>query len=200
MNFFDYFTHHEAHPMDIPINPLPLGTVYEYVGSQFLNGLVPYVKPVRAWVVNRYLAANDEYPGELTVSFSGIDMSIQDILKTTTPTKAQVISILNEPACVVTPRYDVDFQDDLVFLAIVPEKKKHCKGKMWYYFWYDRDCSDCCIGRFRSTDSEENIFKSFDEFVLESNQMGKPDHIDINDPPFLINLSYFNWWSIGESS
>jgi len=49
------------------------------------------------------------------------------------------------------------FDDDVAILAVSDI------GEYWY-FYYDQDCSDCSIGRFRTDDSEEKVILKFKLF------------------------------------
>lgn len=189
MRFHSYFDDVE---LGIEEDTISMGCLYEYVSGSVLEKYIKTVTPIRAWVVNRYLAATDIFQYNIQVNFSGEELSIQDILETKTPTKAQVISLLNQPYCSIEPKYDRDFQDDLVILAKFDNSEQTTEESIYCYFWFDRDCSDCCIGQFSSSDAEDDIISSFDAMVHESNQMGKPDHVEYNDQPFLIKLSYFS--------
>ena len=49
--------------------------------------------------------------------------------------------------------------DDIVILA------KAKNGACWWFFWYDRDVSDCFIGRFETKDADETVKANFAEYA-----------------------------------
>ena len=55
-----------------------------------------------------------------------------------------------------TLAYDL-LPDDIILLMY--EEKS---GYYWY-FWFDRDCSDCACGRFETKDSLEKVIETFDK-------------------------------------
>jgi hypothetical protein len=201
VKFDDFFTESIEYPRDIALNPLPINTEYIYVSTTFLNGFINYVTIKRAWCLNRYLKLEDPYEEhgknvELKVqepSGSSKWINILELFQRM-PTKREVIEILNQKGRIYHCGLDNDFQDDIIILA----NARHLNltdSKMWYYFWFDRDCSDCCIGRFETEMSEPEIFELFDQHVKDRNA-------DCNilgnvDPPTLIEISYFSGWLKG---
>ena len=61
------------------------------------------------------------------------------------------------------PSYHTDFgelRDDVLILAKA--------GKAWWVFWFDQDCSDSSIGRFRTEDPEGHVIRAFEEWVFDT--------------------------------
>jgi hypothetical protein len=100
-------------------------------------------------------------------------------------TKKEAFDLLTKEGATYHVTPDDQFQDDVHILT-----KVECEvtGKvLYYYFWYDRDCSDCCIGRFETTDDEETVVAAFDkamETTGEYNPHGSRK----------IPLHYFRGW------
>lgn len=97
-------------------------------------------------------------------------------------TKAQIFEKLSEKGRVFHSKLDWDFQDDVLILAKARD--------LWYFFWFDRDGSDCSIGRFRAAGVESQVvIQDFREWCLqglESEQAG--------GRPREIPLHYFQGW------
>lgn len=51
---FDYFIDVVDYPTEIVHNPIPYGTMWNYISSTFLNGVINYVKPISCYVIDRY--------------------------------------------------------------------------------------------------------------------------------------------------
>jgi hypothetical protein len=55
LTFYKYFPYEEIYPFTQgPKEILPLGTLYNYVSSTFLNGIVNYSEPLKAFLMERY--------------------------------------------------------------------------------------------------------------------------------------------------
>ena len=59
-----------------------------------------------------------------------------------------------------TLAYDL-LPDDIVLLMYEE------KSKFYWYFWFDKDCSDCACGRFKTKDSLEKVIETFDKKTQE---------------------------------
>lgn len=76
--------------------------------------------------------------------------------------------------------------DDVLMLS------KSDKSNEYWYFWLDNDVSDCCIGRFVTEDSEEEIVKEFTQYVKKTQQnLGYVDH-DLE--PIELDVSKIKGW------
>lgn len=63
--------------------------------------------------------------------------------------------------------------DDVLILAETDD--------FWWFFWYDRDCSDCCIGRANKANvgiSKEELIKLFDVVTTNWDGYTKTSLID----------------------
>ena len=61
-----------------------------------------------------------------------------------------------------------EWNDDFLFLA-----KSRSKENSYFYFWFDCDVSDCCIGNFMTDDPIEDIIGNFDDFVGDFDSVAK---------------------------
>lgn len=107
------------------------GWCINYISSTFLNGWINYVKPVRAFVIQRY---EDDY--------YALSARVEQWHK-----EEHHHTQLNF------------FEDDVLLLA------RSDIGD-WWYFWFDYDVSDCCIGKFKD-DPNADIPAEFEKFVSE---------------------------------
>ncbi len=110
------------------VDGLSEGVLYEYVSNTFLDGWINYVKPVRAFVMERYRILEKD--------------KIEETLKQDS----------------YHSRLSV-FGDDVVLLAKIKDTDHYA------LFWFDCDVSDCCIGIFRTSDSQELVEASFVRYV-----------------------------------
>lgn len=147
---WDYFNENIDYPSDVALNPIPYGTVWNYISSTFLNGFVNYVKPIACFVLDRY-AEDNELVGErnFTVCNKG---EFGKWHKWEGTKKELIESIVNETKEMGHTKLDC-FGDDIVILAEIETDK-------YMFFWYDMDCSDCSIGRFETTEPKEKIINS----------------------------------------
>lgn len=141
-----YFT--ETHEYVIPYRQeevFPSGHLYSYISGAVLDGVINYVEPIKAYILNRYTDWNEEINRS---DFTGTKNKLYE-------------SMVN---CSHSP-YHIKmscFGDDILLIGRVKSLEN------WYfYFWYDMDISDCSICRFYTEDSEENIVKEFDKHVLD---------------------------------
>ena len=68
--------------------------------------------------------------------------------------------------------------DDCLILAKIKDG--------YIYFWYDKDCSDCSIGKFETDDSESEVIVEFEKMIDESNH-----------PKIEIPINLFTGWISG---
>lgn len=80
-------------------------------------------------------------------------------------------------------------KDDILLLT------KHEFGGWWYY-WFDRDCSDCCVGRPDvGGDTDEQVLLAFDEHVLHVADWNR--HGPEDGEPLPIDPSTIRGWVSG---
>lgn len=70
-----------------------------------------------------------------------------------------------------------EFGDDVLILS------KH--NDTYWYYWFDCDVSDCCIGRFKTSDTEEEIIIEFMKSINDN---------DFIDEFLEIPNDYFTGW------
>ena len=172
-DFDDYFDECVSYPQDIALNPLPVGTLYEYVSSTFLNGFVNFVFIERAYLLNRYTNPTDvfdklgttvqEPPGSLNW------VTLADLLGPEA-NRDRAIRILFQKGR--THHVDLsNLSDDVLILARVKDWHDGAnESQMYYFFWYDMDCSDCFIGRFITNDPVERVTELFDQHAKKINE------------------------------
>lgn len=190
----EYFDTEHTYPGDrIGYSPIPMGEYWTYISNTFLNGFINYVKILDAYVAGRYHdwdeIINAECPHTVLVrNPTPVQVrSRNDIwVDIATPTKNDAFRELTRPGATFHVKPDYQFQDDVHILAKAtnPEDEgKYC----YFYFWYDRDCSDCCIGRFLTDDTEAMVREKFTKYMEtrgEYNPYGARQ----------IPLHYFNGW------
>lgn len=178
-----YFDHDVEYPRDIAFDPLPWGIMYNYVSSTFLNGFINYVKIEKAFLLDRY--GNDEDIFSVQVQakpFQWVEFK---------GNRHEIFDRLIQPGATFHCRLDEDFQDDVVIFARI-ETDSEIAEAPYMVFWYDRDCSDCCIGRFKTTDALVTVLVEFDTFVNETQSRVNKDG-KLKEIP----LHYFKGWLAG---
>lgn len=118
LNIWDLFETNEDYPQDVAERGVPENTLYSYISSTFLDGVINYVKPIKAVMIERY-DNNDNT--EVVAEFN----------------KEHHSKLAALP-------------DDVLIAA-------QTKNDYWF-FWYDKDCSDCFIGRFNKGVCSEEEF------------------------------------------
>lgn len=137
---------------------LPLGELWCYISSSFLNGFLNYAKPIKAYAINRYTPREDN------------ELLVQKFNSGRTRLHTKMGQI---------------FDDDVLILS------KNELGEYWF-FWCDCDVSDCCIGRFTTSDSEEEVIAEFDRYVKE-----RQSNLGYQETPgeaFELNVKHFIGW------
>ena len=183
-----YFPDSEDYPDIFGGEILPEGNLWCYVSSSFLNGLVNYVTPVKSYVINRYRDWNDERDGDiLELHCCPEDEWIHKEFKT----KEEIYQfVLKNPKTVVHTKIDI-FDDDVLLLGRVKSDPNK-----YVFFWFDRDVSDCCIGMFKTQDSEAEVVEEFRKYVMEQSAvmqqiyLNKIDGCSASELP----VEFFNGW------
>jgi len=187
-NILNYFPENVEYPEDIAERPLPFGTLYSYVSSTFLNGFINYVDILKAYVAERYHKWDEPLQDGYKISITDPPGSFNWVSKICY-TKNELFGNITIPRSNFHSDF-VDFQDDVIILAQAQNKLEN--SQCFYLFWYDRDCSDCLIGRFVSGDSKEDIIKAFDYYIKED-----PAVVEYTGESREIPLHYFNGWLKG---
>lgn len=78
-------------------------------------------------------------------------------------------------------------QDDVLLLS-------KNETNEWWFYWFDRDVSDCCIGRFITDDSDGAVLQLFEEFVYETQRKFCLGYVSHNQPPILLDHKKFKGW------
>jgi len=157
-DFKEYFSHDVEYP-DPAVDPLPMGTEYSYISSTFLDGWINYVEIVEARLICRYKTQDENF------------------------TKSSIFDATAKSH----ERYHTNISslgDDVLILAKPKSRHSVSSTGVWWYFWYDCDGSDSCIGRFQTDDSDAMVRQSFAQFA---------DSVT-NDAPIVLDPSSFSGW------
>ena len=79
--------------------------------------------------------------------------------------------------------------DDVLILA-----KEHNNGRIFWFFWFDHDVSDCMIGRFGTDDSQEEVISVFKNYVEDRAKELSRDYIGREYPPIELNVDNIRGW------
>jgi hypothetical protein len=176
-----YFDDYEEYPR-VTGEILPLGELWDYVGTPFLEGFINKSciggnTILRAYVLARYTEWDEECEGTIK-QYKGSE--VPEITSTLVKTKQDRYDILT-----TKPNYHVHldsaFMDDVIIL-------KQMDNEYWV-FWFDRDCSDSSLGRFVSEDETEVVVKEFDRWILDDLQVARE-----RGEPKIIPNEYFKGW------
>ena len=189
--FIDYFQDVIEYPrMRDSEEILPIGALWLYVSSSFLNGFVNVCSdkpPIKAFVLGRYTAAdekiyenNDDRPSIQEPPDSFKWQKIDESL-----TKRQVYGVVTEPRRLTHTRLDI-LSDDV--LALFHHKLGDGRDCYWF-FWFDMDVSDCGIGRFVTDDPQADVIAKFDAYVAECSASIGCEH-----EPWLLPTHFFTGW------
>lgn len=158
----DYFHHSIDYPEPTEIL-MREGVLQCYLSSTFLNGWINYVEPIAIRLITR-----DDYKGNVK--------RVERWNSNQFPDYHSKLSY---------------FQDDILILAIPGKRGSVRSGKYWF-FWFSCDTSDCQIGRFNTTDTEEQVVNNFISYAdsvskdlsVESSSLFPVPSLEI-DPKFL---------------
>lgn len=188
-----YFTDTVDYPKEIALNILPMDTLWCYISSTFLDGFINYVKVHKAVLLNRY----EDWDAKLDLS----EHEIVSINSNATgggfkwenakgTTKNELFHELTKLDAVYHPKMK-DLQDDVLILAKVGAIEDQ---NVWMLFWFDLDCSDCCIGRFSTTDSEEEVTAEFLEYARTQGERLSREYKGCKEFYREIPNHYFRGW------
>ena len=178
--FFDLFDNDVDYPaLNGNTEILPVGTLYNYVSSTFLNGFVNIAgKPIAAFGIFLY----NDVDGQSQMPVQYREPANSFIWQRTSEqmTRREVFELVTQPGRVV--HTDLGMIDCNVMILM------RSGDNVYWSFDYDQDVSDCSIGRFKSDLSEEELIKIFRnraEGLAESHQVREV---------FEIPLSFFTGW------
>lgn len=173
-----YYTEQVDYPRALQGEILPWGVEWNYIGHLVLAGFSLYAKPISLFMLERYsvwdaLPEQDDYIHNLKFGFD-----------TTKHTRIDTFNALVED--ITSKDGDISYHDlnslDDDFLML--GKINDCVNG-YLTFWYDKDVSDCCIGRFKTEDSEEEVIAEFNRYV---NSLDFKHHVV--DKQILPNMLY----------
>ena len=163
---WDYFDDNIDYPNEVAHNPLPYGTVWCYISSTFLNGIINYVKPISCFVLDRY-TADDENVGDR--NFTLCNKGEFGKWHKWEGTKKELIKAITTGEKEMYHTNMNCFGDDIALLAEIETNEEDGKGR-YMFFWFDCDVSDCCIGKFETTDTKEEVIQSMRNWLDESKE------------------------------
>jgi len=121
---------------------LPLGELWTYIAMPLLSALLPYTRIRCGRLITRYRPHADNLAAVAT-----LHQQLQ------LPERGRTRTDITQ------------LPDDVVLLA-QDRKTKSC----WWYFYFDRDCSDCQVGRFKADVSDEQLMQSFADYADEQSR------------------------------
>jgi hypothetical protein len=159
--FWEYFYETIDYPKIGQIDEiLPIGTLYRFVSSTFLNGFINYsTESIRS----AFVAARYKFWHALMEDEKGEGVTKANKYR-------QVIESGNgfhsDLSCL---------EDDVIVLCKTQETRDGWAVGVWWFYWFDQDVSDCSIGRFSTDDSDEVVVNKFNEMVLRNaSELGMP--------------------------
>lgn len=182
---WDYFDDNIDYPNEVVHNPIPYGTVWCYISSTFLNGIINYVKPISCFVLDRY-TADDENVSDR--NFTVCNKGEFGKCHKWEGTKKELIKAITTGE---KEMYHTDmncFGDDIALLAEIETNEEDGKGR-YMFFWFDCDVSDCCIGKFETTDTKEEVVQSMINWLDESKEENKGKTVEEGYDNGIVNYS-----------
>lgn len=156
---WEYFDDLIDYPKDIADNPLPFGTLYQYVSATFLNGFINYINPLYCFLLDRYTSPTENIKSKEAFMERGCNQLYVDY----DGTKGDLLNkILKDDYEWYHTTLDI-FQDDIIILGKLPNTDDG-----YIFFWFDMDVSDCFIGRFKTDDKVEEIYLTILNALEES--------------------------------
>lgn len=190
---WDYFKDEFEYPKQIADSILPYNEVWMYVSSTFLNGFINYVEPIGVFLIDRYTPDNEDI-SDIKVDykekgsykplvFNGSKKDLKD-------------KILSENIVIYHTNLRC-FSDDIIIIAEIEHNEKDINKFM--FFWFDMDVSDCCIGRFITTDSKEQVKESVINWLEVSKKENEGKTVEEHSDSGIINytelpLSFISGW------
>ena len=191
---WDYFDENIEYPKEIAHNPIPYGTVWCYISSTFLNGMINYVKPINCFVLDRYTAP-DENVGDrnFTVCNKG---EFGKWHKWNGSKKELIDVIVSGEKEMYHTKLDC-FGDDIIILAKI--ETENDDTDKYIFFWFDMDCSDCSVGKFETDDLESDVIQSVVNWLEECKTENVGKIVEVNMDNGIVNyhqlpLSFIKGW------
>jgi hypothetical protein len=182
---WDYFENNVDYPSEVAHNPLPYGTVWCYISSTFLNGIINYVKPISCFVLDRY-TADDENVGDR--NFTVRNKGEFGNWHKWDGTKKELINAITSGEKEMHHTDMNCFGDDITLLAEIETNEDDNKGR-YMFFWFDCDVSDCCIGKFETTDTKEEVIQSMINWLDENKEENKGKVVEEGHDNGIVNYS-----------
>jgi len=184
---WDYFNDTIEFPKNVADDPIPYGEAWVYISATFLNGFVNYMKPFGCYVINRYKKEDAD------ISDNNVSFGNWTKFK---GTKKELIDLIISGKKEV---YHTDlrcFSDDIIIVGEIEDGISDDNGK-YIFFWFDMDVSDCSIGRFKTSDTKEEILKSVENWLHEDyveNKNHEELHDDNTSGYHKLPLSFIKGW------
>lgn len=190
---WDYFDDNVDYPNEVAHNPLPYGTVWCYISSTFLNAFINYVKPIKVYQLDRYEC--EDGTCEVDYRDKG-DYGAN--WKKFTGTKAELRKLVLDEKIQFTHTKLHLFSDDIALLAEIENNEEDSKGR-YMFFWFDCDVSDCCIGKFETTDTKEEVIQAMVNWLEEAKEENKGKIVEPNYDNGIVNytelpISFLEGW------
>lgn len=158
-----YFEEQIDYPQNIVHDPLPINTLWNYVSCDILNSFINHVKPIKWYAIDRYTNLDwyieiDGVLGEGTKRDS-----INEFIIGHWEFPHTKLSMFDDD-CVILAEYNFQY-NDWEFGA--DEYQELIGMNHFIFFWFDCDTSDCSIGKFRTTDSKEEVIRNLESTLTE---------------------------------
>lgn len=162
-SIFDYFDDSIEYPNKVAHETLPYGTIWWYISYTFLNGIINYTKPISCFVLDRYRTLEEDLSDRnITVCNKG---SFGNWHKWEGTKKELIDAIVSGEKEMHHTNLSC-FLDDIIILSEIETNIQDDK-KRYMFFWFDIDVSDCCIGKFETTDSKEEVIQTVKNMLNE---------------------------------
>lgn len=160
---WDYFENNVEYPHEVIHNPIPYNTVWTYISSTYLNGLVNYLTPIKIYLIDRY-TPDSEVISDRHVSYRLIEKGNSFSWQKFTGTKGELKELFLSGEIDFYHTHMDCFADDIVILAEFEHNEIDGLGR-YMFLWYDMDCSDCSVGKFVTSDTKEQVIQSIQNWL-----------------------------------
>lgn len=172
-----YFPHDIEYPDPTKIMMKP-GWLLSYIDSQFLSTWLNYLEILDSYLITRY--RNYQANFESTNTFNkklGPDFYRKNIC------------LFGDDVLILAEEKPIDKNRESYY----PDSENYFNEhhKLYWFFWFDQDSSDCCIGRFASNTDVETIKNEFKDYCFEGPTIDLGENREIH-PKFRepINLNH----------